>query len=159
MVTRRLGRNGPEITILGFGTWAMSGPYEFGWGPVDDEDSTAAIRRAIEAGVNWVDTAPIYGFGHAEEVIGRALAPFRAGDDVLVFTKCGRRWQPDDSRGEIRGRPANRTPVRYDSGGQPTPRSCTTRHPAVHTTARTSTTRPRTWTGRGPAPTTLNRNI
>ena len=102
MVTLRLGSQGPEITRVGLGTWAMSGPYEFGWGPVDDEDSTAAIRRAIEAGVNWVDTAPIYGFGHAEEVIGRALAPFRASEDVLVFTKCGRRWQPDDARGEIR---------------------------------------------------------
>jgi aryl-alcohol dehydrogenase-like predicted oxidoreductase len=88
---RRLGSAGPELTVLGFGTWALSGPFRFGWGPVDDDESIAAIRRAVEAGINWVDAAALYGFGHAEEVLGRALEPFRAGEDVLVFTKCGRR--------------------------------------------------------------------
>jgi len=93
MVTRRLGRDGPAITALGFGTWALAGQYRFGWGAVDDEESIAAIRRAVEEGVNWVDTAPTYGDGHSEEVVGRALEPFRVGDEVLVFTKCGRPWR------------------------------------------------------------------
>ncbi len=89
---RRLGSQGPELTSVGLGTWAMSGPYEFGWGPADDQESIAAIRHAVESGVSWIDTAAAYGFGHAEEVVGKALEPFRAGEDVLVFTKCGRRW-------------------------------------------------------------------
>ena len=90
---RRLGRAGPEISALGFGTWALAGRYRFGWGAVDDDESVAAIRRAVEAGVSWIDTAPTYGDGHSEEVVGRALEPFRAGEDVLVFTKCGRPWR------------------------------------------------------------------
>ena len=93
MVTRRLGRDGPEISVLGFGTWALAGRYRFGWGAVDDDESVAAIRRAVEAGVSWVDTAPTYGDGHSEEVVGRALEPFRAGEEVLVLTKCGRPWR------------------------------------------------------------------
>jgi aryl-alcohol dehydrogenase-like predicted oxidoreductase len=93
VVTRRLGSSGPELTTLGFGTWALAGPYRFGWGPVDDDESVAAIRRAVEAGVTWVDTAPTYGDGHSEEVVGRALEPFRTGEEVLVFTKCGRPWR------------------------------------------------------------------
>jgi aryl-alcohol dehydrogenase-like predicted oxidoreductase len=93
VVRRRLGSAGPEITALGFGTWALAGRYRFGWGPVDDEESVAAIRRAVEAGVNWTDTAATYGDGHSEEVVGRALEPFRAGEEVLIFTKCGRPWR------------------------------------------------------------------
>jgi aryl-alcohol dehydrogenase-like predicted oxidoreductase len=93
VVTRRLGSAGPEITTIGFGTWALAGQYRFGWGPVDDDESVAAIRRAVEAGVSWVDTAPTYGDGHSEEVVGRALEPFRTGEEVLVFTKCGRPWR------------------------------------------------------------------
>ena len=93
VVTRRLGSAGPEITTLGFGTWALAGRYRFGWGPVDDEESVAAIRRAVEAGVSWIDTAPTYADGHSEEVVGRAIEPFRAGEEVLVFTKCGRPWR------------------------------------------------------------------
>lgn len=89
---RRLGSAGPAITTVGLGSWAIGGPYEFGWGPVDDEESIAAIRHAVEAGVNWVDTAPVYGKGHSEEVVGRALAPFRVGSEVFVFTKCGRNY-------------------------------------------------------------------
>jgi aryl-alcohol dehydrogenase-like predicted oxidoreductase len=69
VVTRRLGRDGPEISVLGFGTWALAGRYRFGWGAVDDDESVAAIRRAVEAGVGWVDTAPTYGDGHSEEVV------------------------------------------------------------------------------------------
>jgi aryl-alcohol dehydrogenase-like predicted oxidoreductase len=91
--TRRLGETGPELTTVGFGAWAIGGPWRFGWGEVDDDDSVAAVRHAIELGVNWVDTAAVYGLGHSEEVVGRALAPYRAGEDVFVFTKCGRRWE------------------------------------------------------------------
>ena len=93
MRTRRLGRAGPELGVVGFGAWAIGGPWRFGWGEVDDDDSVAAIRRAVELGVNWVDTAAVYGLGWSEEVVGRALRPYRAGEEVLVFTKCGRRWE------------------------------------------------------------------
>jgi aryl-alcohol dehydrogenase-like predicted oxidoreductase len=93
MRKRRLGMDGPELSTVGFGGWAIGGPWRFGWGEVDDDDSVAAIRHAVEAGVNWVDTAAVYGLGHSEEVVGRALAPYRVGEDVFVFTKCGRRWE------------------------------------------------------------------
>jgi aryl-alcohol dehydrogenase-like predicted oxidoreductase len=91
--TRRLGRAGPELSTVGFGAWAIGGPWRFGWGEVDDADSIAAIRHAVESGVNWIDTAAVYGLGHSEEVVGRALEPYRVGEDVFVFTKCGRRWE------------------------------------------------------------------
>ena len=97
MRMRRLGDRGPEVTTVGFGAWAIGGPWRFGWGAVDDDESVQAIRRALELGVNWVDTAAVYGLGHSEEVVRRALEPYRPGEDVLVFTKCGRRWhgRPD----------------------------------------------------------------
>jgi aryl-alcohol dehydrogenase-like predicted oxidoreductase len=91
--TGHLGAAGPDISLVGFGAWAIGGPWRFGWGDVDDDDSVAAIRHAIELGVNWVDTAAVYGLGHSEEVVRRALEPYRAGEDVYVFTKCGRRWE------------------------------------------------------------------
>jgi aryl-alcohol dehydrogenase-like predicted oxidoreductase len=91
--TRRLGSAGPEITTVGFGAWAIGGPWRFGWGSVNDEDSVAAVRRAVELGVNWVDTAAVYGLGHSEEIVRRALEPYRPGEDVFLFTKCGRRWE------------------------------------------------------------------
>lgn len=90
MNKRRLGAEGPEITTVGFGAWAIGGPWRFGWGPQDDDESVRAIRRAVDSGVNWVDTAAVYGLGHSEEVTGRALEPYRVGEDVFVFTKCGR---------------------------------------------------------------------
>ena len=93
MRMRRLGTAGPEITTVGFGAWAIGGPWRFGWGDVDDNDSVAAVRHAIELGVNWVDTAAVYGLGHSEEIVRRALEPYRPGEDVYVFTKCGRRWE------------------------------------------------------------------
>lgn len=93
MKTRQLGRTGPELSTVGFGAWAIGGPWRFGWGEVDDYDSIAAIRRAIELGVTWVDTAAVYGLGHSEEVVGRAVEPYRVGEDVLILTKCGRRWE------------------------------------------------------------------
>ena len=89
---RTLGSSGPELSTVGFGSWAVGGPWKFGWGPVDDGESVAAIRYAVEQGVNWVDTAAVYGLGHSEEVVGRAVVPFSAGEDVFVFTKCGRNW-------------------------------------------------------------------
>jgi aryl-alcohol dehydrogenase-like predicted oxidoreductase len=97
--TRALGHHGPEITTVGFGAWAIGGPWLFGWSSVSDDESSAAIRCAIELGVNWIDTAAVYGLGHSEEVVGRALRGVGAGEEVLVFTKCGRRWEGRD--GEI----------------------------------------------------------
>ncbi len=85
----KLGSHGPEITKVGFGAWAVGGPYKFGWGPQEDDDSIAAIRHAVEVGINWVDTAAVYGLGHSEEVVGRALEPYSTGEDVYIFTKCG----------------------------------------------------------------------
>jgi len=95
--TATLGRSGATFTRLGLGTWAIGGPWQFGWGPVDDADSIATIREAIEAGINWIDTAAVYGLGHAEEVVGRALDGHAPGEDVFVCTKCGRRTLPDGS--------------------------------------------------------------
>jgi aryl-alcohol dehydrogenase-like predicted oxidoreductase len=92
-----LGSQGPEITVLGLGAWALGGPWRYGWGPQDDDESVATIRHAVESGVNWVDTAAIYGIGHSEEIVGEAIRPFRVGEEVLVFTKCGEQW--DESRG------------------------------------------------------------
>jgi aryl-alcohol dehydrogenase-like predicted oxidoreductase len=90
LTRRRLGAEGPEITTVGFGAWAIGGPWRMGWGDTDDGESVRAIRHAVERGVNWVDTAAVYGLGHSEEVVGRALEPFDVGEEVLVFTKCGR---------------------------------------------------------------------
>ncbi|CAN5636313.1 aldo/keto reductase [soil metagenome] len=92
MRKKRLGSNGPEITTVGFGAWAIGGPWKFGWGPVDDDESVEAIRHAVDLGINWIDTAAVYGLGHSEEVVGRAIEPFDVGEDVLIFTKCGRRY-------------------------------------------------------------------
>jgi aryl-alcohol dehydrogenase-like predicted oxidoreductase len=86
---RGLGRDGPELSVVGVGAWAMGGPWKFGWGPQDDEQSMAALHHAFDAGINWVDTAAVYGLGHSEEVVGQVL---RERGDVLVATKCGRGW-------------------------------------------------------------------
>src|SRR5579862_4346665 len=87
---RRLGKNGPEITTVGFGSWAVGGGgWSFGWGPQDDEEAIAAIRHAASLGVNWIDTAAIYGLGHSEEVVGRAISGIPAGSRPFIFTKCG----------------------------------------------------------------------
>ncbi len=77
-----------EITPVGFGAWAVGGSWKFGWGKQDDDDSVAAIHRALELGVNWIDTAAAYGLGHSEEVVARALAEWR-GERPYVFTKGG----------------------------------------------------------------------
>lgn len=87
--TRRLGKSGPTITTVGFGAWAAGGPWQVGWGPQDDDESIAAIRRSLELGCNWIDTAAIYGLGHSEVVVGKAVEGFPR-EDALIFTKCGR---------------------------------------------------------------------
>ncbi|CAN5495862.1 aldo/keto reductase [soil metagenome] len=89
METRRLGSDGPEVSVVGFGSWAVGGPYKFGWGPTDDEESITAINHALDLGINWIDTAAIYGLGHSEEVIGQALKKRGAAGEIMVFTKCG----------------------------------------------------------------------
>jgi aryl-alcohol dehydrogenase-like predicted oxidoreductase len=91
--TRQLGSSDLHITRVGFGAWAIGGGgWSFGWGPQDDDDSTAAIRYALELGINWIDTAAVYGLGHSEEVVGRVLRDVAAEDRPYVFTKCGLVW-------------------------------------------------------------------
>jgi aryl-alcohol dehydrogenase-like predicted oxidoreductase len=87
----KLGTSTLELSRIGLGTWAIGGGgWKFGWGSQDDKQSIAAINRAIELGVNWIDTAPLYGLGHAEEVIGRAIKPMK--DKPLIATKFGIVW-------------------------------------------------------------------
>jgi aryl-alcohol dehydrogenase-like predicted oxidoreductase len=89
MKTKRLGNSDLYITPVGFGAWAIGGAgWEFGWGNQDDKDSIAAIHRALELGVNWIDTAAVYGMGHSEEVVASALSSW-SGTRPYVFTKCG----------------------------------------------------------------------
>jgi aryl-alcohol dehydrogenase-like predicted oxidoreductase len=92
MKTRAFGRTGLDITTIGVGAWAIGGPgYAFGWGPQDDDESVAAIERAVDLGINWVDTAPVYGLGHSEQVVARALRNL-GSRRPLVFTKCSLVW-------------------------------------------------------------------
>ncbi len=92
MKTKRLGNSDLSITPVGFGAWAIGGSgWEFGWGEQDDKASIAAIHRALELGVNWIDTAAVYGMGHSEEVVAFALSTW-SGPRPYVFTKCGLRW-------------------------------------------------------------------
>lgn len=93
MQTRILGNSDLAITPLGFGAWAIGGGgWAFGWGEQDDADSIAAIREALDLGINWIDTAAVYGLGHSEETVARALADLPAQRRPYVFTKCGRVW-------------------------------------------------------------------
>ena len=92
MRTRRLGQDGPDLSVIGLGTWGFGGAGGFGFGPVEDEESIATIHHALERGVNWIDTAAVYGLGHSEEVVGRAVKTWRVGEDVYIFTKCGQNW-------------------------------------------------------------------
>ena len=96
--TRKLGNSDLQITPVGFGAWAIGGAgWDFGWGPQEDADSIAAIHRALDLGVNWIDTAAVYGMGHSEEVVARALKEWK-GPRPHVFTKCGMRW---DAKGKV----------------------------------------------------------
>jgi aryl-alcohol dehydrogenase-like predicted oxidoreductase len=98
MKTKRLGNSDLYITPIGFGAWAIGGSgWEFGWGEQDDKASIAAIHRAIELGINWIDTAAVYGMGHSEEVVASALKSW-SGPRPYVFTKCGLRW---DAQGNV----------------------------------------------------------
>jgi aryl-alcohol dehydrogenase-like predicted oxidoreductase len=96
MKKRMLGKDGPELSVIGLGAWAMGGSWEFGWGPVDDKESVKTIHRALDFGINWIDTAAVYGLGHSEEVVGEALRGIR--DEVFIATKCGMVW---DEKGTV----------------------------------------------------------
>ena len=97
LTTRPLGSSGLTITTVGFGAWAVGGGgWAFGWGPQDDEQSIATIRHALERGINWIDTAAVYGLGHSEEVVRRALEGMAPAERPYVFTKCGMVWDDRD---------------------------------------------------------------
>jgi aryl-alcohol dehydrogenase-like predicted oxidoreductase len=91
MNTKKLGNSDMELTPIGFGSWAIGGgDWQFAWGPQDDNDSIAAIHKALELGINWIDTAAVYGLGHSEEVVARALKT--TPHKPYIFTKCGIVW-------------------------------------------------------------------
>ena len=94
---RTLGNSDLHLTPIGFGAWAIGGGnWEFAWGPQDDNESIEAIHRALDLGINWIDTAAIYGLGHSEEMVGKALKGY-SGSRPYVFTKCSMRWHADRS--------------------------------------------------------------
>src|SRR5579859_7704135 len=93
---RTLGNSDLHLTSIGFGAWAIGGGnWEFAWGPQDDNESVSAIHRALDLGLNWIDTAAIYGLGHSEEIVAKALKT--TSHKPLVFTKCSMRWNDDRS--------------------------------------------------------------
>ncbi|HQR42907.1 MAG TPA: aldo/keto reductase, partial [Gemmatales bacterium] len=99
MLTRPLGNSDLLITPIGYGAWAIGGGgWAFSWGPQDDADSIASIHEALDAGINWIDTAPVYGLGHSEEVVARALQGIR--QKPYIFTKCARIWGADRQVGK-----------------------------------------------------------
>ncbi len=99
MQYQRLGRTDFMISPIGMGTWAIAGPgWEFGWGAQDDGESLAALEQAVERGVNWIDTAAVYGLGHAEELVGRLLRRLPAARRPLVFTKGSLVWDRNSGR-------------------------------------------------------------
>jgi aryl-alcohol dehydrogenase-like predicted oxidoreductase len=110
MQTRKLGNSDMRITPVGYGAWAIGGSgWQFGWGSQNDRDSIAAIHRSLELGVNWIDTAAVYGLGHSEEVVARALKEWR-GPKPYIFTKCGLHW---DAVGNIK-KVLNRSSIRAE---------------------------------------------
>lgn len=107
---RPLGLTGFSITRVGFGAWAIGGPdWAVGWGAQDDRESVIAIRHAIDRGLNWIDTAAIYGLGHSEEIVRKALSELPADRHPYIFTKCGLVWDPANRKGAPRqvGAPAS----------------------------------------------------
>lgn len=92
--TRQLGNSDLHLTRIGFGAWAIGGGnWEFAWGPQDDQESIQTIERAIESGLNWIDTAAVYGLGHSEEVVAQAVK--RVSKKPYIFTKCSMRWDAE----------------------------------------------------------------
>jgi aryl-alcohol dehydrogenase-like predicted oxidoreductase len=101
LATRRLGRTGYDISTVGAGSWAIGGSeWKYNWGAQDDASSVRALRRAIALGVNWIDTAAVYGRGHSEEVVGQAISAIPVAERPFIFTKCGLRWSDSDIFGE-----------------------------------------------------------
>src|SRR5271157_178552 len=101
LTKRSLGLSGVPITATGFGAWALGGGgWAYGWGPQDDNESVLTIRHALEQGVNWIDTAAVYGLGHSEEVVGRLLRELPASERPMVFTKCGLVWNESNPKAE-----------------------------------------------------------
>jgi aryl-alcohol dehydrogenase-like predicted oxidoreductase len=99
MQTVKFGKTGMAITPIGFGAWAIGGGgWAAAWGPQDDDEAVGAIRRAVELGVNWVDTAAVYGLGHSEELVAQALKSVPESERPYVFTKCSLVW---DDEGDI----------------------------------------------------------
>jgi len=94
MNTRQLGKNGPGLTEIGLGAWAIGGPWQFGWGAQDDRESISTVHKAIDLGINWIDTAAVYGLGHSEKIVGQAIKNRRR--EVFIATKCGQVW--DENR-------------------------------------------------------------
>ncbi len=97
MQTRQLGYTDLQLTTVGFGAWALGGPWQFGWGPQDDGEAVGAILTAPEEGINWIDTAPVYGCGHSEELVGKALKQTK--EKPLIATKCSLLW--NDKRQKV----------------------------------------------------------
>jgi aryl-alcohol dehydrogenase-like predicted oxidoreductase len=95
---KRLGNSTLQVTAIGLGSWAIGGAWRFGWGPQEDIESIATIHRAVDRGINWIDTAPVYGLGRSEEVVGRALSEMSPADRPYVFTKCSLVW---DDQGTV----------------------------------------------------------
>jgi aryl-alcohol dehydrogenase-like predicted oxidoreductase len=96
LATRQLGNSDLHITTIGYGAWAIGGGnWEFAWGAQDDDESVKTIERAIDSGINWIDTAAIYGLGHSEEVVAKALRNTK--QKPYIFTKCSMRWHEDRS--------------------------------------------------------------
>lgn len=96
MKTRKLGNTDLEFTTVGLGAWAMGGPWLYGWGPQDDNDSIKTILKALDEGINWIDTAPIYGHGRSEKVVGQALK--QTSHKPFVATKCSLLWDASNER-------------------------------------------------------------
>ncbi len=97
MESRKLGLSDLNLSVIGLGTWAQGGTgWKFSWGPQDDTESIAAIHKAIDSGINWIDTAAVYGLGHAEVIVGKALKGM--SNRPIIATKCARNW---DSKGNI----------------------------------------------------------
>lgn len=96
MKTRKLGFSDLNLTTIGLGAWAIGGTWEFGWGPQDDQDSIITITEAFDNGINWIDTAPIYGHGHSEIIVGKAIKGL--SQKPIIATKCGLVWDEKNER-------------------------------------------------------------